>query len=144
MRRFSLMEGEKTLSEHNVALSFEGKARLARLVLTTDRLVVAMTRRKGFGDWVGLVWRHIAPKSLLVVAYEIRRERFASVEPADGGMLVFRDDGEGYGQVSFTLTPDLLAASLEPLHVWQQRLHAWKAGTNEAAPLPTATVIDKP
>jgi hypothetical protein len=143
MGRFQLRDGEKTISEHNVALAFEGKARLARLILTTDRLVVAMSRRKGVANWLGVVWRHLAPKTLLSTVYEIRRDRFSSVEPGDGGILVFHDTGEGYGHVSFALAPDLLAADLEPLHVWQQRMHKWSSGNTEDAALPTATVVEK-
>jgi hypothetical protein len=141
MRRFKLKDGEQAISEHNVALAFEGKARLARLILTSDRLVIAMTYRRP-GDWIGLLWRYVAPKGLLRVAYEMRRDRFVSVEPGDGGILVFHDSGEGYAHVSFTLTPDLLAAELEPLAVWQQRMRAWTSGMDEGVPLPTATLVD--
>ena len=142
-RRFKLHEEERVLWESNVALAHEGKSRLARFILTNERIVIAMSSGRRIGSWLGLLWRNLAPKTMLNIVHEIRRDRFASVEPGDGGILVFHDSGEGYGHVSFTLTPDLFAGTMEPLATWQQRMHAWSSGERQPATLPSATVVDK-
>ena len=51
-------------------------------------------------------------------------------------MIVFHNDGEGYDHTSFAFR------SKESFAIWQQRMHQWAAGTQDAAPLPTAKLVD--
>lgn len=83
------------------------------------------------------------------VRFQIARDRFASVEQGDGGILVFRDIGEGYDHTSFAIE------SHTSLAAWQGRMQQWSAGTAErgpdrndddnggAAELPEARVVDR-
>jgi hypothetical protein len=128
-RRFTLQPGESVLSSHYVAL-VDGRTTLpAYIHLTTDRLVVTGGKRTGKG-WLFLLGLPIfvALRQLAAEAprihYQMKRERFASIEPGDAGMLVFRDKGEGYDHVSFAITHEL-TTSIESLSTWEKRLYAW-------------------
>lgn len=142
MAAFEQIEGEELLEEHEVSLVDGPKAVPSRLLLTSYRLVVMARRRRTFVEAMfGLVGRAFAQllEAPLRITYEIARERFASVEPGEGKVIIFRDDGEGYAQTSFAIVGELFTNN-EPFSIWQQRMHAWAAGTTPAAPLPDAKI----
>ncbi|HTL31817.1 MAG TPA: hypothetical protein VL326_01765 [Kofleriaceae bacterium] len=147
MARWTLERGERVISTHSVQL-VDGRGRLpATIFLTNHRLVVtAGTKTSGWGWFlagpIALMFEALRNRHGSRIYYQMKRERFVSVEPGEGRMLVFHDDGEGYAHVSFAITPDLLISEPESLQTWQTRMHAWSSGTAEAATLPTATVID--
>jgi hypothetical protein len=73
------------------------------------------------------------------VAFTIRREKMASIEEGERKLIVFHDNGKGYGHTSFAIE------SIESFSVWQERAHRWAAGQAEskASPLPTAKIVDR-
>ena len=146
MGTWALEPGERLLSEHEVAVAFEGKTRIGRLYLTTTRAVVAALPRRSWwtnlmGVWA-IVFRNLAPGGSMRVLYNMKRDRFASVEPGEGGLIVFHDNGEGYAHVSFAITTNELA-NTDTVHAWQQRMHAWASGASDGSELPSATIVEK-
>ena len=141
MATFELSEGERLLEEHEVSFVDGPKAVQSRLVLTSHRVVVIAHRKRTFVEamfgLVGRVISQLLDVSNQRITCEIPRERFASVEPGEGKVIIFRDDGEGYAHTSFAILSERLTNN-EPFSVWQHRMHAWAAGTLPAAPLPDA------
>ena len=145
MAKFELGEGEHVVGEFEVSLIEARETRPARIILTNDRLVVVtgMKVNKWPMWFTGLysfalrgLLRGAAAQLASKITYQIARERFASVEPGEGRVIVFHDDGEGYAHTSFAIMSELLS-SQESVTTWQQRMQTWAAGT-ATMPLPQA------
>ena len=143
---FELQPGEKKLSHEFIELVDDRRTYPASLILTSRRLVVTYARTPRVWLWA-LAWMIALVASVAArareerVRYQMRRDRFRSVEQGDGGILVFHDDGEGYAHTSFAIK------SREPLNAWQARMSGWSSGTAEdddvPAPLPPARLVDR-
>ena len=144
MAKFELGDGEQMVGEFEVSLIEDRETRPARIILTSDRLVVVTGMKvKSWTRWfTGLyafMLRGVAAQLASKITYEIARDRFAGVEPGEGKVIVFRDDGEGYAHTSFSIVREFLS-NQESLTTWQQRMHTWAAGT-ASTPLPEAKLV---
>ena len=139
---FELEPGEKQLRRLDVQLVEDGRTYPATLHLTSHRMVLSYAKTPRPWVWI-YAWfialiAKVAAHANEKVRYQIRRDRFASVEQGEGRVIVFHDNGEGYGHTSFAVT------SSDPLATWQDRMHRWVNGVDEtAAPLPDARVVDR-
>jgi hypothetical protein len=158
--KFELQPGEKKLAQAEVELVVDRRLYPATLHLTSQRCVVTYAETPGARLWafawiVALVAKVVA-HATEKVRYQIRRNKFASVEQGEGGILVFRDTGEGYAHTSFSIK------SYTPFVVWEGRMRRWAAGDEDvadepaddygdeddddadaAAPLPSARVVER-
>jgi hypothetical protein len=132
-------DGETEILKEMVEGVLDGK-RMPGFVVVTDRRVLVQVGRESkmlrwlFGPFVMRWMKDVAP---LEMTHQIERDDFASVEHEGKEMISFHSKGSGYAHVSF------VAYSQTPFHVWQERMHQWAAGTLSAAPIPTATVVDR-
>jgi hypothetical protein len=133
--------GENKLVSYAVGLVEDRKTLRATVVLT-DRRVVLLFKPPSW-LWTFLSKPLFGLRGELFVKreerirYQIRRERFSSVEAGSGELIIFHDDGEGYAHTSFAIT------SKETFSEWQQRMHRWAAGVDAGASLPAARLIDR-
>ncbi len=154
--RFELQPGERRLAHAEVELVEDRRTYPATLILTSQRAVLTYAKTPPVWLW-GLFWWIAAVKKAVAhareeVRHQIRRDRFASVEQGDGGILVFRDSGEGYAHTSFAVK------SYTPLAHWQERMQRWAEGgevtmhedrddndddDDGQAPLPSARTVER-
>jgi hypothetical protein len=133
MGTFVLAEGEIQLAKWRVTAICDGKRiRNSRLVMTDRRVVLLTQRSSSFLWWLFMVtsWLFLIPllMSTWTDATEIAREKFDTVEEADG-TLAFRSKGSGYAQTAFHLV------ALSPAREWPERMRAWSDGRLEARAL---------
>ncbi|HEU4612754.1 MAG TPA: hypothetical protein VFS15_11780 [Kofleriaceae bacterium] len=129
--KFELQPDEKLLAHAEVELVDDRRLYPATLYLTTQRAVLTYAHTPRSWLW-GLNWMialvaKAAAHAREQVRYQIRRDRFATIEQGDGTLLVFRDTGEGYAHTSFAVR------SHTPFAVWQERMTQWAAGAQELA-----------
>ena len=145
MARFKLREGERVISLHRASIVDGRSARPANIYLTTDRVVVTVGPKSSPWGFLGgpllFAMRVLSMDRNAEMLHQIRRDDFDVVEAGEGDMAIFRNKGEGYAHVSFAITCELMGT--DSVQTWQQRMHAWASRTEEAAPLPTATLVDK-
>jgi hypothetical protein len=127
--KFELQPGEKKLAQAEVELVDDRRLYPATLYLTNQRAVLTWAKTPRPWVWafawiIALVAKAAAHVNEQV-RYQIRRDRFATVEQGDGGILVFRDIGEGYAHTSFAIKTH------RPLAVWQERMEQWAAGAED-------------
>lgn len=140
MANFELAEGEQIVFQFECSLVEAGKSVPARLIITNQRIVNCVGNKSSLlvallGKWME---RPLASLSATRISHEIARDRFASVELEDG-VVVFRDDGEGYGQTSFAITSNVLGTQAG-LATLQGHLQPRTTGTTPA-PLPEAKLV---
>src|SRR4029079_18577638 len=98
------------------------KALAATLILTDRRAVVLVSPEPSKLPWPlgGAIGTLIAElfdsEKEPRLSHQIRRDRFASVEQGEKDLIVFHDQGEGYGHTSFAIT------SRESFADWQHRM----------------------
>jgi hypothetical protein len=141
---FELQPGEKKLSQSDVRLVADRRTYPATLILTNRRAVLTFMKTPRpwlwFFNWfIALVLSASARARKPRVRHQIRRDKFASVERGDGGILVFHDTGEGYAHTSFAVQ------STEPIASWQERMERWstEAIADDPLPLPAARVVER-
>jgi hypothetical protein len=138
---FQLEPGEKQLMQYEVRLVEERRTYPATLILTNERAVLTYAKTPRPWVWVWMWMIALVMKAAAHarerVRFQMRRERFDSVEEGEGGILVFHDIGEGYAHTSFAI------ASKDSFATWVDRMHRWRAGTTDAAALPAAKVVER-
>jgi hypothetical protein len=109
MANFELAEGEQIVFQFECSLIDGGKSLPARLIITNQRIVNCVGAKSSLVGALLGKWMERPFISMIAtrISHEIARDRFASVELEDG-VVVFRDDGEGYGQTSFAITSNVL------------------------------------
>ena len=143
---FELQADEKEVWRDDVSLVEDRRTYPASLILTNQRAVLTFIKSPRPWLWavnwiVAIVLAVSARARKPRLRHQMRRNRFASVEQGEGGILVFHDDGEGYAHTSFAIKHE------KPLDWWQSKMQQWASATafdaTEPAPLPAAPVIDR-
>jgi hypothetical protein len=143
---FELEPGERKIAHEHVQLVENQRTYPGTLILTNRRAVITFARTPSIFLWA-FVWfialiKLVAARAVKErVRHQIRRDRFAALEEGPDGILVAHDQGEGYGHTSFAFKSE------DSFELWHQRLHRWAHSTDdttdEAAPLPSARVVDR-
>lgn len=155
MAKFDLQPGEKKVVQEEVSLVDNQRTYPATLILTSRRAVLTWAKTPPTWLWafnwmIALVAKAAAHAGEQV-RFQMGRDRFASVEQGDGGILVFRDTGEGYEHTSFAIKSHTSFA------VWKERMQRWASGAEDraeerdsdeeddgdAAELPEARVVER-
>ena len=143
---FELEPGEKKLAHEHVRLVEEQRTFPGTLILTNRRAVITFRRTPSIFLWallwfIALIKMVAAQASKERVRHQIRRDQFGAVEEGPYGIIVMRDQNEGYRHTSFAFK------SGDSFELWQQRMHRWANATedmeDEAAPLPAARIVDR-
>jgi hypothetical protein len=140
---FKLDDGEQILESCRVTTRERTGSRPARLVLTSERVVLCSgpeMRTPGvfamfglLGGVLGGLLGSVVDSNGERVEQQIAREDFAEVE-VDGKWLTVRSVGEGYGRTT-------IIVQTKHAEDWQQHLHRWVAGSSPGTPLPKARVV---